>query len=105
MWQAVLVALAFLGMDFLAGVGISIAKGTFNIQKLPDFLRTSIPWQWIVTTVATGVGQIVLSGNQLDSKVVAGVFVAELGAISVKLAQDIIQKFTGTAPVTATLKP
>ena len=103
MVQAVLVVLALLGLDFLTGVGKAFLNGTFNLQKVPQFLDTSIPWQWIVTVVSTGIAQVALSGALLTSQTIAGVFITELGAISVKLAQDIVQKLTGKAPVTATL--
>ena len=103
MVQMVLVAVAFLGLDVLTGVSKSLLNGTFNLQKLPQFMSTSVDWQWVLVALTTGVAQVALSNNDFTSKGLAAAFVVELGTVTVKLAQDIVQKWSGTAPVTAEL--
>lgn len=104
MIQAILIAVALLGLDVLSGVVIAISKGVFTPQKLPQFLYTSIDWRFYIGVLVTGIAQSALSGNITDSRVLAAAFITELGTISLKLAQDVISKWAGTAPVTATLK-
>lgn len=40
--NSLLVSLGFIFLDFIFGVFLSIKKGTFNIDKLPQFISTNV---------------------------------------------------------------
>ena len=94
--------LALIMGNFLLGVIISIKVGDFDIQKLPQFLRTGI--LYYVGSLLVLAGTACLAGNY--STIIWSIFAAAAVAVASKYIAEIKEKVLqifGVLEITATV--
>jgi hypothetical protein len=94
---ALLGVLALIFLNVILGVAIAIRDGTFDLQKLPEFLKTEVLPYGMSLTALAGAAQINFSYLAANvSTITTDALVAlawtAIGAYVLKLVQEIGQK-------------
>lgn len=96
--QVVIGLLILVGVDVLFGVVKAVGSGAFSLQRLPSFLATAIPFNYLAPFIGTVLTDAVQPNGTVSSTAFTAAVATEGGALALKLLSDIGQKLAAWAP-------